>query len=148
MFRLFTVLFVLIRYYASLPRELILRFYDAFRVDFEMFDYSINDILVKAGYETINELENVYPWCDIRLFASLKRKMGVFGNYFESKETIGLKLFWSSLWFSIGTSLLRRSSKAYSRLICSRNRNSVKHSTHHWFALWKKRNSSLKGKSK
>jgi hypothetical protein len=41
------------RYYSSLPRDLILRFYDAFRMDFELFDYSINDILVKAGYRTI-----------------------------------------------------------------------------------------------
>jgi hypothetical protein len=41
------------RYYSSLPRELILRFYDAFRMDFELFDYSINDILIKAGYKTI-----------------------------------------------------------------------------------------------
>jgi hypothetical protein len=30
-----------------------LRFYDAFRMDFELFDYSINDILVKAGFEAI-----------------------------------------------------------------------------------------------
>lgn len=47
------------RYYSSLPRELILRFYDAFRMDFDMFDYSINDILLKAGYETI---EDVTGW--------------------------------------------------------------------------------------
>ncbi|XP_046449110.1 uncharacterized protein LOC124197625 [Daphnia pulex] len=41
------------KYYSSLPRDLILRFYDAFRMDFELFDYSINDILVKAGFEVI-----------------------------------------------------------------------------------------------
>ena len=43
------------RYYSSLPRELILRFYDRFRLDFEMFDYSINEILEKAGYDPIVE---------------------------------------------------------------------------------------------
>ncbi|XP_046637689.1 uncharacterized protein LOC124315998 [Daphnia pulicaria] len=41
------------KYYSSLPRDLILRFYDAFRMDFELFDYSINDILLKAGFEAI-----------------------------------------------------------------------------------------------
>ncbi|XP_057367487.1 uncharacterized protein LOC130688523 [Daphnia carinata] len=41
------------KYYSSLPRELILRFYDAFRMDFELFDYSINEVLIKAGYETV-----------------------------------------------------------------------------------------------
>ncbi|XP_057367355.1 uncharacterized protein LOC130688394 [Daphnia carinata] len=41
------------KHYSSLPRELIMRFYDAFRMDFELFDYSINDILLKAGYETV-----------------------------------------------------------------------------------------------
>ncbi|KAK4026270.1 hypothetical protein OUZ56_015280 [Daphnia magna] len=41
------------KYYASLPRKLILRFYDAFRMDFELFDYSINEVLIKAGYETV-----------------------------------------------------------------------------------------------
>ncbi|KAI9563073.1 hypothetical protein GHT06_010530 [Daphnia sinensis] len=41
------------KHYSSLPRELIMRFYNAFRMDFELFDYSINDILLKAGYETV-----------------------------------------------------------------------------------------------
>ncbi|KZS20501.1 Uncharacterized protein APZ42_012878 [Daphnia magna] len=41
------------KHYSSLPRELIMRFYHAFRMDFELFDYSINDILLKAGYETV-----------------------------------------------------------------------------------------------
>ncbi|KAI9563063.1 hypothetical protein GHT06_010520 [Daphnia sinensis] len=41
------------KYYSSLPRKLILRFYDAFRMDFELFDYSINEVLIKAGYETL-----------------------------------------------------------------------------------------------
>lgn len=43
------------RYYSSLPRELILRFYSKFRMDFELFDYSINEILAKAGYDPIQE---------------------------------------------------------------------------------------------
>lgn len=42
-------------YYSSVPRELILRFYDKFRLDFHLFGYSINEILVKAGYQTIEE---------------------------------------------------------------------------------------------
>ena len=44
-----------LRYYSSLPRELILRFYSKFRMDFELFDYSINEILKKAGYDPIHE---------------------------------------------------------------------------------------------
>ena len=42
-------------YYASLPKELILRVYKRFRPDFELFDYSINEILLKAGHDPIDE---------------------------------------------------------------------------------------------
>jgi len=38
------------RYYSSVPRDLILRVYARYRIDFEMFDYSINETLLKAGY--------------------------------------------------------------------------------------------------
>lgn len=41
------------RYYSTLPRELIVRVYHRYRLDFEMFDYSIDDILLKAGYEPL-----------------------------------------------------------------------------------------------
>lgn len=43
------------RYYSSLPRDLILRVFERFRIDFEMFDYSINDILLKAGYAPLTD---------------------------------------------------------------------------------------------
>jgi len=44
------------KYYSSVSRQLILRVYERFRLDFEMFDYSINEILARAGYEPIDEL--------------------------------------------------------------------------------------------
>lgn len=39
-----------------------MRFYEAFRMDFELFDYSINDILLKAGYETVWKNEEPLTW--------------------------------------------------------------------------------------
>lgn len=46
---------VIIRYYSSLPRSLILSVYQAYKPDFELFDYSINDVLLKAGYNPISK---------------------------------------------------------------------------------------------
>lgn len=43
------------RYYSSLPRDLILRVFQRFRIDFEMFDYSINDTLLRAGYAPLTD---------------------------------------------------------------------------------------------
>ena len=54
-FIFYSILYSSYRYYSSLPRELILRVFRRFRLDFELYDYSINDILIKAGYEPIDE---------------------------------------------------------------------------------------------
>jgi len=45
------------RYYTSLPRELIVRFFHVFRLDFELFDYSIDDVLLMGGHAPLQETE-------------------------------------------------------------------------------------------
>ena len=65
MFFVFFVLFCNLnnsfcRHYSLLPRELILRVYRRYQLDFEMFDYSIDDILIKAGHELLRVDEHLY----------------------------------------------------------------------------------------
>ena len=45
------------QFYSSLPRDLIVRVYHRYRTDFEMFDYSIDETLVKAGYAPLRSDE-------------------------------------------------------------------------------------------
>lgn len=45
------------RYYASLPRELIVRFFHTFRPDFDLFDYSIDEVLLMAGHPPLQDTE-------------------------------------------------------------------------------------------
>ncbi len=54
---LFELTFFKYRHYSSLPRQLIVRVYHRYRIDFEMFDYSIDDVLIKAGYEPLLQHE-------------------------------------------------------------------------------------------
>jgi len=44
-------------YYSLLPRDLVLRVFRRFRLDFEMFDYNINEVLEKGGHLPITEEE-------------------------------------------------------------------------------------------
>ena len=51
----------------SLPRELIVRVYNRYRIDFEMLDYSVDDVLLKAGYEPLqheDELALIINHCN------------------------------------------------------------------------------------
>ena len=40
-------------FYSKVPRSTLLRVYDAYKLDFQLFDYDFNEVLSLAGYEPI-----------------------------------------------------------------------------------------------
>lgn len=40
-------------FYAKVPRELLLRVYQAFKLDFELFDYDFNEVLILGGHQPL-----------------------------------------------------------------------------------------------
>lgn len=42
---------ILRRYYSKVPRSLLLAVYRAYQLDFELFDYDINEFLDQVGHE-------------------------------------------------------------------------------------------------
>ncbi len=39
--------------YSCLPRNLLIRLYSVYKLDFDLFDYDFSDVLLAAGYEKI-----------------------------------------------------------------------------------------------
>ena len=42
-------------FYSKVPRETLLRVYEAYKLDFELFDYDFNQVLTLAGYNPIKK---------------------------------------------------------------------------------------------
>ena len=40
-------------FYSKVPRETLIRIYEAYKLDFELFDYDFNQVLDLAGYEPL-----------------------------------------------------------------------------------------------
>ena len=40
-------------FYSKVPRSTLLRVYEAYKLDFELFDYDFNQVLILAGYEPL-----------------------------------------------------------------------------------------------
>ena len=40
-------------FYSKVPRETLLRVYQAYKLDYELFDYDFNQVLELAGYDPI-----------------------------------------------------------------------------------------------
>ena len=40
-------------FYSKVPRSTLLRVYEAYKLDFELFDYDFNEVLTLAGYEPL-----------------------------------------------------------------------------------------------
>ena len=43
-------------FYSKVPRDTLIRVYEAYKLDFELFDYDFNQVLELAGYEPIPKL--------------------------------------------------------------------------------------------
>ena len=40
-------------FYSKVPRDTLLRIYQAYKLDYELFDYDFNQVLLLAGYDPI-----------------------------------------------------------------------------------------------
>ena len=43
-------------FYSKVPRETLMRIYNAYKLDFELFDYDFNQVLLLAGYDPLPKL--------------------------------------------------------------------------------------------
>ena len=43
-------------FYSKVPRETLMRIYHAYKLDFELFDYDFNQVLLLAGYDPLPKL--------------------------------------------------------------------------------------------
>ena len=43
-------------FYSKVPRDTLIRVYEAYKLDFQLFDYDFNQVLELAGYEPIPKL--------------------------------------------------------------------------------------------
>ena len=45
-------------YYKTVPRQLLVRVYQAYKLDFQLFQYDFNDVLKLAGYQPLSSIES------------------------------------------------------------------------------------------
>ena len=47
-------------FYSKVPRSTLIRVYEAYKLDFELFDYDFNQVLKLAGYEPLPTIQAQY----------------------------------------------------------------------------------------